>query len=127
MRTDKLFDRQERSDQPKPVPQKEDNMEEQCRDTCGQIWASRKMQLHRNQFSAVGKVGANHLQTPLHTQKDVPHSDQSENARTTIYIIQQKDMRATDLRSLTSWRGTSCALPAYLLGNRSRKNRKSQS
>lgn len=35
MRTGRLFDRQERSDQPKPVPQ----MEEQHRDTCGMLLA----------------------------------------------------------------------------------------
>lgn len=60
MRTDRLFDREERSDQPKPVPQMEDNMEEQHRDIRGEIWASRKMSLNRNHCNGVGEVGAMH-------------------------------------------------------------------
>ena len=60
MRTDRLFEREERSDQPKPVPQMEDNMEEQHRDICEEIRASRKMSLNRNHCNSVGRVGAMH-------------------------------------------------------------------
>lgn len=60
MRTDRLFDREERSDQPKPVPQMEDNMEEQHRGICGEIWASRKMSLSRTHCNSVGRVRATH-------------------------------------------------------------------
>lgn len=42
MRTDRLVDKEERSDQPKPVLQREDNMEEQHRDICREIRASRR-------------------------------------------------------------------------------------
>lgn len=60
-------------------------------------------------------------QTTRNTQNSVSHADQSENARTPIYIIQQKDMRATELTSLKQWRGTSRgtsrALPATCWGS----------
>lgn len=42
MRTDRLLDREVRRDQPNPVPQMEDSMEEQHRDICGEIRASRE-------------------------------------------------------------------------------------
>ena len=42
MGTDRLLDREVRRDQPKPVPQMEDSMEEQHRDICREIWASRE-------------------------------------------------------------------------------------
>jgi len=41
MRTDRLLDSEVRRDQPKPVTQMEDSMEEQHRDICGEIGASR--------------------------------------------------------------------------------------
>lgn len=62
MRTDRLFDKEERSDQPKLVPQMEDNKEEQHRDFCGEIWASRKMSLNRNHCSSLWRVGAMHTE-----------------------------------------------------------------
>lgn len=60
MTTDRLFDRVERSDQPKHVPQMEDNMEEQHKDIYGKIWTSRNMSLNRNHCNSVGRVGAMH-------------------------------------------------------------------
>jgi len=66
MRTDRLFDKEERSDQPKSVPQMEDNTEELHRDNCGEIWASRQMSLNRNLCNSVGRVGAMH---PEYTER----------------------------------------------------------
>lgn len=80
----------------------EDNMEEQHRDTVGKYG-------HQERCLWIGIIlmvwGR---EITRNTQKSVSHSDQNENARTTIYIIQEKGMRAPDLASLRQWRGASC-------------------